>query len=460
MIITILATVVVLGVLIFVHELGHFLTAKAVDIEVPRFSIGFGPKVFGFKRGETEYVLSLLPLGGYVKMAGTEDMEVIEGGPGTANDTGVEIEPAVRTPGPRDFDAKSLPARTLVISAGVIMNLIFAVVAFTTIALVWGVPADPGTTLAGVSEEALPASAMSLAQIRPGMKVIAVNDRPVDSWRELQTALTSVRAGETELRFETGAPIKFDLPATDTGRIAVMSALEPVLAIPPVIGLVQAGDPADKGGVKTGDRVLQVDGVAIATWSQLVDAIERGPGKPLTFLIDRKGEQVTLTVTPRDDERGGVHYGRIGIGGSGGAIPTEDTNIFGAVKQGFSETTSWVTQTVDFLAGMFTGRQSPKNLGGPIMITQLSGQVAREGMQSLLRFMAILSVNLAVLNMLPIPVLDGGHLVFLLIEAVRGRALSIEQRMRWTQVGFFIIVGIMLWAVGNDIFRLVSGFVS
>src|SRR3954471_21671864 len=132
MLITILATIVVLGVLIFVHELGHFLTAKSVDIEVPRFSIGFGPRVFGFKRGETEYVLSLLPLGGYVKMAGTEDMEVIEGA-GTVNDTGTDVPPTERTPGPRDFDAKSLPARALVISAGVIMNIIFAFILYSVI---------------------------------------------------------------------------------------------------------------------------------------------------------------------------------------------------------------------------------------------------------------------------------------------------------------------------------------
>ncbi|HSL70532.1 MAG TPA: site-2 protease family protein, partial [Longimicrobiales bacterium] len=163
MLITILATVIVLGVLIFVHELGHFLAAKAVDIEVPRFSIGLGPKLVGFRRGETEYVISWLPLGGYVKMAGMEEMEKLEGGPSkptvtgtlTADDLGVEAE-TPREAGPRDFESKSLPARALVISAGVLMNLLFAIVVFAASALVWGVQTIPPPRIGGVAEPLLP----------------------------------------------------------------------------------------------------------------------------------------------------------------------------------------------------------------------------------------------------------------------------------------------------------------
>src|SRR5688572_18644989 len=172
MLITILATVVVLGVLIFVHELGHFMAAKSVDIEVPRFSIGLGPKMFGFRRGETEYVISWLPLGGYVKMAGMEEMEAIEGGKdpktttvtgaGTAVDLGLEVKDE-RVAGPRDFESKSLPARTLVISAGVIMNLIFAFLAFTVIAFGWGVRVSPEARVGGVTEEYLPKGTEALA---------------------------------------------------------------------------------------------------------------------------------------------------------------------------------------------------------------------------------------------------------------------------------------------------------
>src|SRR5687767_8616459 len=190
MLTTLLATVVVLGVLIFVHELGHFVTAKLVDIEVPRFSIGFGPKLIGFRRGETEYVISALPLGGYVKMAGMEEMEAIEGGVGEKPDDPAAKDAAAVKDGPRprkprDFESKSLPARTLVISAGVIMNLIFALVVFTLSAAVWGVSADPGTTIGGISEDRVPRGSEALTTITPGSRVTAINERPVDTWRAL-----------------------------------------------------------------------------------------------------------------------------------------------------------------------------------------------------------------------------------------------------------------------------------
>jgi regulator of sigma E protease len=458
MLITILAMVIVLGVLIFVHELGHFMTAKAVDIEVPRFSIGFGPKVIGFTRGETEYVISLLPLGGYVKMAGTEDMEMIEGGPATVNDIGEEAESAPqapRKPGPRDFDAKSLPARALVISAGVIMNLIFAFVVFSVLAGVWGVPADVGTGLSGVAEEVMPEESLgALSRIEPGSRVTAVNGREVDTRRAMDIALLSARAGDAQITLDNGQTLTFQLPAADTLRRDLVFALEPMVAGPPVISTVEKNGPADRAGIKPRDRVIEIAGRPVSDWSELVRGIENNAGSTIPVVVDRGGERVALTITPSVNERGGVRYGRVGIGRSATAGPVERPSVVGAIQHGATRTWETVALTVDFLAGMFTGRQSPRSMGGPIMIGQLSGEVARLGLDAFLGFMALLSVNLAVLNLLPIPVLDGGHLVFLGIEAVRGRPLSIQQRMRWTQVGFFIIVGIMVWAMGNDLLRV------
>jgi regulator of sigma E protease len=444
-------------VLIFVHELGHFMTAKSVDIEVPRFSIGFGPRILGFKRGETEYVISLLPLGGYVKMAGTEDMEVIEGA-ATVNDTGTDIPVTERVPGPRDFDAKSLPARALVISAGVLMNLLFAFLLFSVRGAVWGVPADPGTTLGGATEERLPAGALALSQVTPGMRVTAVNDREVTTRRQLDVALATARAGDAQLHFEGGQTIAFQIPKEDSLRRNLIVALEPLIATPPVVEQIVKGDPADEGGMKPGDRIVAVDGQPITDWSQLVNAIEHSAGKPLAITVERGSQQVPLTVTPRADARDGVTFGRIGIGRTSVAEVTKKTGIIGSIGHGATETWESVKSTVDFLVGMASGRQSPRNVGGPIMITQLSGQFARLGLKAFLYFMAMLSVNLAVLNMLPIPVLDGGHLVFLGIEAIRGgRPLSMQWRMRFTQVGFVMIVGIMVWAIGNDLWRWIGG---
>jgi regulator of sigma E protease len=466
MLTTILAFVVVLGVLIFVHELGHFLTAKWMDIEVPRFSIGFGPRVIGFTRGETEYVISALPLGGYVKMAGMEEMEQIEGGPLTVDDitgdekTIREIEMSgTRTRRPRDFESKSLPARTLVISAGVIMNFLFAIFAFSLVALVWGVPSDPGTQLGGVTEERLVEGAEPLTAIQPGYIVSEVNNVPVTTWREIQLELMRSRPGPATIHFENAAPIEFTLPPGDEDRAMVVASLEPALPVDAVLTGVVAGGPADRAGLQPGDRIVQAAGLEVGAWQEFVAVIERHPGLPVPLVVERNGQRLDLTVTPEDRLLdSGIRVGRIEVNvpylSPESVLPRERRGPVSAVARGVTQTWEVTAMTVDFLGGMFTGRHSARNVGGPIMIGQLSGRFARAGAEAFLGFMAILSVNLAILNLLPIPVLDGGHLVFLAIEAVRGRALSFENRMRLTQVGFVVILLLMAWAMGNDVLRV------
>ena len=460
---TIVAFIFVLGVLIFVHELGHFVTAKMADIEVPRFSIGFGPRIIGFRRGETEYVISLLPLGGYVKMAGMEEMEQIEGGPATVNDTvGAETEGemeeiAERPRGPRDFESKSLPWRALVISAGVIMNMLFAFVVFSVSAGIWGVATDPGTRVGGVIEERLTPESAALREIQPGAVVTAINDEPVSTWREMGLALTTARAGETRISFENHPPITFTLPADDEQKAGVINAFEEAVPAPPVLERVIADGPADQAGLQEGDRVLQAGGRDVATWQEFVDVIERSPGSPVPLVIDRDAQQLQLTITPEDRVLdSGLRVGRIEVSVPDDRIylPRVRQGPVQAIAHGARQTWDVTALTLDFLGGMVTGRHSARNIGGPIMIGEMSGRFARAGVEALLGFMAILSVNLAVLNLLPIPVLDGGHLVFLGAEAVRGRPLSIEARMRATQVGFVFIILLMTWAIGNDVLRL------
>jgi regulator of sigma E protease len=461
--ISIIAFVVVLGVLIFVHELGHFITAKLADIEVPRFSIGFGPKILGFKRGETEFVISLLPLGGYVKMAGMEELEQIEGGPATVNDTiGAETPEELasmeeRPHRPRDFESKSLPWRTLVISAGVIMNMLFAVVVFSLSAGIWGVPADPGNVLGGVSEELLPADAAVLAEIEPGAVVTAIDDEAVTTFRDLLRALTVARAGETRIVFENRPPLTFTLPADDEEKGALINAFEPASPAEPVLEPIVAGGPADEAGLRAGDRVLLAGGRDVTTWQDFIRVIERNPGVPVPLVIDREGDRMEITITPEDRVlESGIRVGRMGV-----SVPVLNAHLprirqgpLASIGHGASQTWDITSLTLDFLGGMFTGRQSARNIGGPIMIGQLSGRFIRLGVEEFLGFMAILSVNLAVLNLLPIPVLDGGQLVFLGAEAVRGRPLSVKTRMRLTQVGFVFIILLMTWAVGNDVLRV------
>lgn len=457
MLITILATAVVLGVLIFVHELGHFVTAKLVDIEVPRFSIGFGPRVAGFRRGETEYVLSLLPLGGYVKMAGMEELEGIEG-PAEPRAEGT-AEPAVRVPGPRDFEAKSLPARTLVISAGVIMNVIFAFVAYSVVALGWGIPATPDTRVGGVTEERLPEGADALAKVPAGARITAVGSEAVNNWRDLQIALSTARSGPTAIHFAHLPPVPITIPSVDSARANLIFALEPEIPYPAVIDSVVAGEPAARAGLLAGDTVVSAGAAPVGTWQQFVAVIEHNPGQPVPLVVQRRGGQVQLTVTPADSvlDGSGIHYGRIGVtipyASALAVLPRTRTGPLGAARHGALETWHTLTLTINFLVELVTGRQSPRNLGGPILISQLSGQVVRLGLDRFLAFMAMLSINLAILNLLPIPILDGGNLMFLAFEAVRGRGLSLEQRIRLSQVGFVIILAIMAWAMGNDLLR-------
>ncbi len=364
MIVTILVTILVLGVLIFVHELGHFAAAKSVGIDVPRFSIGLGPKMVGFRQGGTEYVLSWIPLGGYVRMAGMADEEVtstLEGGAGPD-----ETARRAAAPGPGDFDGKPLWARTLAISAGVIMNWMFAVVAFAAIAMGRGV-------------------------------------------------------------------------------------LEPRIAD------VAPGSPAAEAGLRSGDLIRSVDGGAVHDPAQVTMRIERRAGEPVDIVVEREGERITFVATPEMVEQysdligASRTVGRVGItigAERGRAGPVE------ALERGWSNTAYWGGAVLQFLGDLVTGRSSAREVGGPILIGEISGRAARAGFWELLSFMAIISVNLAIFNLLPIPVLDGGHLLFLGIEAVRGRALSVQARVRFTTVGMVFVLLLMLWAVGNDVLRV------
>jgi regulator of sigma E protease len=226
--------------------------------------------------------------------------------------------------------------------------------------------------------------------------------------------------------------------------------------MPPVVGSVTPGLPAERSGLLPGDRVLKAGGDTLRSWSDLVRVMGASAGNPVPLVVQRDDERLAVEVTPEMPTREEIEAGmlaqpRIGIGALG---PRARPGPIGALSYGADQTSTWISQTVKFLGQLFVGKQSPRNLGGPIMIAQVSGKVARAGAEALLGLMAILSINLAVLNLLPIPVLDGGHLVFLAVEAVRGRALSIEQRMRATQVGFFVVLAIMVWAIANDVLRL------
>lgn len=458
MLTTILAAAVVLGVLIFVHELGHFWAAKSVDVEVPRFSIGFGPKVVGFRRGETEYVLSALPLGGYVKMAGMSEDEAFEKIEG-------EGDPD-REPGPRDFDAKPGWARGLILSAGVGMNFLFAVVAFAAVALAWGVPASQPAVIGSVQEELLPAQpgVVELARLPSGTRIRSVGGERVESWEDVTMAMAGAPSGPVTLELADGRTIRLGLPSENEARRNLLTAMAPRQRLDPVLGEIVEGRAADRAGLRSGDRVLEVEGRPVESWDGFSEAVESRPSRPTTITVDRDGSRRQLTVTPEEEllAVGGdsLRYGRVGVGPHqatvAAAIGAADRRVgpVAALGYGFGQTWTWTVRIVEVIGDLITGQAAAENLAGPVRIAEMSGSVARAGLRSLLGFMAILSVNLAILNLLPIPILDGGQLLLLGIEEVRGRRLSVETRVRWAQIGLLLVGALMVWAIGNDLLQI------
>ena len=449
---TILATLVVLAVLIFVHELGHFAAAKAVGVGVERFSIGLGPKLFGFRRGETEYVLSAIPLGGYVKMVGMGDevMERIEGGP----------SPEAQLPGPGAFDSKPIWARTLVISAGVIMNMVFAFGLYTFVAARWGLPHVDTTRIGRIEESLLPPGTEALASVPGGSHVVNIGGRDVENWGDVQEGLYTSPPGPLLIAFShPDRVLEIRIPAGEEQRRELMRSVRSWTDAG--VGAVNPGSPADRAGLEAGDRIVAVDGIAVSNWFDFVDLIEARPGQRVEVTVNREGRDLIRAVTldaDRAERADGTvaEVGKIGIFPPGERITYRRAGFGEAVVAGARETAAVTGFILAFLRDLFTGGISPRAVGSIVTIGEASGQAASAGADIFLRFMALFSVNLAILNLLPIPVLDGGHLVFLLIEAVRGKAVSVEQRLRWSNVGVLVVMGIMLWALSNDIMRLLG----
>ena len=446
MLTTLIAFLIVIGVLVFVHELGHLIAAKSVDIAVPRFSIGFGPRIAGFQWGETEYVISALPLGGYVRMAGMEDAAALEGGEELA------VEPS-----DRDFDAKPLWARVWVVTAGVLMNFLFAIVVIAGVTYVYGESILPTTRVAISGQDAATGAAAPLAAIPVGAELSAVDGHAVESWNDVLDRFAERSSGPLTLRFSEGQEVVLDLPTSDPERLELLERIQPFSE--PLIGDVNPGSPAEVGGLRAGDRITAAGGEAVRSWTEFVDVIQAHPGEAVALTVRRGNADTTLMVTPEPAQQQGargqpLEVGRLGVSAVRGEVRHRDVGAGEALREGWEVTWGTSATIVRLLGQLFTGEASPRSLGGPLTIGQISGETARAGLDVMLQWMALLSVNLAVLNLLPIPVLDGGQLLFLLVEGIRGRPLSVEQRLRLSHVGLLIVVGIMVWAITNDFLRI------
>lgn len=439
---TILAAVVVLGVLIFFHELGHFLVAKRAGVGVLKFSLGFGPKIAGVKRGETEYLLSALPLGGYVKMIGED--------PGDETPEAQDPE--------RSFSQKHVGIRSLIILAGPLANLLLPVVIF------WGIFMVVGQAyflpVLGSPEKDSPAAK---AGILAGDRVQKLDGQPIQRWDEVEAAIRNSGGKSLALAFaREGRTFEATLtPRALTTRDIFGQDVEVWdlglrLLMPSKIGQVLPGQPAQEAGLKSGDRVVALDGTPLREWDQMAKTIHASPGRPIRLTVERNGQTLEVTVTPRASRQQGPNgeeeIGLIGIGPASESQyrPLDPISAFAA---GVSKTVDLSVLVVQGFVKLVQAKISPKTIGGPILIVQMTGEVAQRGLMELLSFTALLSINLAILNLLPVPILDGGHLLFAGIEWLRGKPVSLKKREIAQQVGMVLLIALMVFAFYNDIFR-------
>lgn len=453
---TLVAFVFVLGVVIVIHEGGHFLVAKAVGIYCKTFSVGFGPKLLRRRFGETEYALSAIPFGGYVKFAGEGAMEEVQdAGTGEArSDLDADGQPI---PEERYFSSKSTWQRMAVVVAGPLMNLVLALVVTTGVVLVQGVTINPVTTVGEVAEDS-PAQA---AGLQGGDRVVAVAGEEVGSWVDILNGIvdgyeeTSRPVPLTVERDGRPVDLAIEPRISDGGRFEVgMGALQDTR-----VGKVKKDGPAWNAGLRRGDVILSIDGAQVNSYSEIAGIVNGSIDTPLQIVWSRDGREHSAEVIPTAAEVpinfketetvGRIYYEQY----------TESRRVSPAqaVAMGSRATWGMVEQTTIFLKVLFTGGASGDTVSGPIRIAQFSGEMVRWGFDRLLLFMAMFSVNLFLLNLLPVPVLDGGHAMFILYEMVARRRPPERVQLWATQIGFVALLGLMGWVLVMDVMHVVGG---
>jgi regulator of sigma E protease len=426
---TLLAFVFVLGVLIFVHELGHYLMAKRLGVRVLKFSLGFGPRLVGFKRGDTEYCISAIPLGGFVKMAG-------------------ENPDDPRTGATDEFLSRSKWERFQILIMGPLMNVALAVV-LMAIVLMQGADVPAYQDQPPVVGAVAAGSPAERGGIRPQDRIVSVGGRRTDTWDQFYTAIGSrarrsvavvlLREGrEMTVQVTPEAETKYEI-----GEIGVMPDVHPH------IRAVTVGDPADQAGLKAGDLVVAVNGETMVFSRQLSSAIATRAGEPVVFTIERGGVRQDITVTPV--KRGSRGVVGIGIGDEVKSIqPTPLQAVWLSLQRNY-EFSGLIIQT---LVGLLTTETSPRQLMGPVGIAQLSGESAAAGWLALFTLMASISLNLGILNLLPIPVLDGGHIFIMAVEGLARRDFSIKVKEKMLMAGFALLMLLMVTVIYNDLTRV------
>lgn len=440
--------IVALGVLVTFHEFGHFWVARRCGVKVLRFSVGFGtPLVRWHDRHGTEFVVAAIPLGGYVKMLDEREGDV----PAELLD--------------RAFNRKSVFQRIAIVAAGPVANFLLAILFFWILAMLGSQQIKPiiGSVVAN--------SPAAVAGLASGQEVVAVDGEAVDGWSGVNLQLVR-RLGETGDLSVSVLEQGSSVPVVHQVRIQSWLKNEdnpdPIgglgiqpwrPAVAPVIAELDEKGPAKAAGLQIGDRLVSLDGQSVTDWQDVVSRVRALPEGKVTLGIERSGQREELVLTLAAKGEGKARTGYLGAGVAGGQWPPEmlrevSYGPVAAVGQALSRTWSMSLLTLDSLKKMVLGQLSVKNLSGPITIAKVAGASAQSGVGDFLHFLAYLSISLGVLNLLPIPVLDGGHLLFYMVEWVRGRPLS-ERVQAWgMQIGISLVVGVMLLALVNDLSRL------
>ncbi|MEC4874489.1 RIP metalloprotease RseP [Pseudomonas sp. NC26] len=444
----IIGTLVALGVLVTFHEFGHFWVARRCGVKVLRFSVGFGtPLLRWHDRHGTEFVVAAIPLGGYVKM-----LDEREG----------DVPPALAD---QSFNRKSVRQRIAIVAAGPIANFLLAIVFFWLLAMLGTQQVRP--VIGAVESGSMAATAGLLA----GQEIVSIDGKPTNGWSAVNLQLVR-RLGESGtlqvgvLDEGASAPrqlqVKLDswLKGADEPDPIQALGLRPWRpAVVPVVAELDPKGPAAAAGLKLGDTLLALDGVALSDWQQVVDTVRARPDAKVVVRVERDGAALDVPVTLAHKGEGKAAGGYLGAGVKGtewpaGMLREVSYGPLEAVGEGVSRTWNMSVLTLESLKKMLFGELSVKNLSGPITIAKVAGASAQSGIGDFLNFLAYLSISLGVLNLLPIPVLDGGHLLFYLVEWARGRPLSDRVQGWGVQIGISLVVGVMLLALINDLGRL------
>ncbi|MEX0618761.1 MAG: RIP metalloprotease RseP [Pseudohongiellaceae bacterium] len=457
-IVSLLALIVTLGILVTIHEFGHFWVARRCGVKVLTFSIGFGKAIKSWRgKDGVEYVIAPIPLGGYVRMLGQDDTAVTDPGEVSADERHMS------------FATKPLWQRSAIVAAGPIANFILAAVVYWIINITYGVQG-----YAPVASYVEPSTPAYEAGLRAGDEIIAIDGEETSTWQQVIMQLLG-RMGESgDVSFEVlpeGSSVPRQISVPIAAWMSESSEPNPVAdlgivqyEIPAVIGSVLPGSRAEQGGLQAGDRVVATDGIDVRSWMHWVRLIQANAELDLDVVVQREGNLTQLSLRPESRVlEDGSRSGYIGAGAQptdlASLVPEEqrrhlDYNIFTAVLPALQDTWDRSLFVLDSVKKMVVGLISVKNINGPITIAQVAGDTASYGLDVYLGFLAILSISLGVLNLLPIPVLDGGHLLYYLIEAVTRRPVPVKVQAWGLQLGVLIISGIMVLAVYNDVSRL------